>query len=242
MARLPYYAVAGASEYLAITRWNIHDITLAKKALIFPGQTYVRIVISPVDYTVQVQAMSADKQSILLPAVFTIGPKVDDEASLVLYTILMSAHDMNSKQVNDLVQGIIEEEIRVLAASMTMEEIFKDYKNKVSEKVQLELDQFGLIIYYANVKQLVYVKGHEYFSYLSQKTRREPAKGANQAKIDVSEAGMKAEIEAKLKEGQTTLNAANIDAETKIMSVVSKPMQKSMLRRRMRRESLLDYY
>ncbi|XP_074293515.1 flotillin-like protein 4 [Silene latifolia] len=239
MARLPYYAVAGASEYLAITRWNIHDITLAKKALILPGQTYVRIVISPVDYTVQVQAMSADKQSVLLPAVFTIGPKVDDEASLVLYTILMSTHDMNSKQVNDLVQEIIEEEIRVLAASMTMEEIFKDYKNKVSEKVQLELDRFGLIIYYANVKQLVYVKGHEYFSYLSQKTRRE---AANQAKIDVSEARMKAEIEAKLKEGQTTLNAANIDAETKIMSVVSKPMQKSMLRRRMRRESLLDYY
>ena len=45
-----------------------------------------------------------------------------------------------------------------------------------------------MIIYNANVKQLVDVPGHEYFSYLGQKTQME---AANQAKIDVSEAKMK---------------------------------------------------
>lgn len=73
-----------------------------------------------------------------------------------------------------LVQGIIEGETRVLAASMTMEEIFKgtkEFKQEVFQKVQLELNQFGLLIYNANVKQLVDVEGHEYFSYLGQKTQ-----------------------------------------------------------------------
>ncbi|KAI3687695.1 hypothetical protein L1987_81396 [Smallanthus sonchifolius] len=120
--------------------------------------------------------------------------------------------------MNDLVKGIIEGETRVLAASMTMEEIFrgtKEFKQEVFGKVQLELNQFGLWIYNANVKQLVDVPGHEYFSYLGQKTQME---AANQAKIDVSEAKMKGEIGSKLREGQTLQNAAKIDAETKIIA------------------------
>ena len=82
------------------------------------------------------------------------------------------------------------------------------------DKVQLELDQFGLIIYNANVKQLVDVPGHEYFSYLGQKTQME---AANQARIDVSEAKMKGEIGAKERNGLTIQNAAKIDAESKII-------------------------
>lgn len=180
---IPLYRVAGPSEYLAITGWNIPDIKLAKKALIHPGQRYVRVNVSPVNYTFEVQAMSAEKLPFLLPAVFTIGPRVDDDDSLVLYAKLMAPHDMSSNHVNELVQGIIEGETRVLAASMTMEEIFKgtkDFKKEVFDKVQLELNQFGLIIYNANIKQLVDVRGHEYFSYLGQKTQME---AANQAKV-----------------------------------------------------------
>ncbi|CAA0829360.1 Flotillin-like protein 1 [Striga hermonthica] len=101
---------------------------------------------------------------------------------------------------------------------MTMEEIFrgtKEFKQEVFEKVQLELNQFGLWIYNANVKQLVDVRGHEYFSYLGQKTQME---AANQARVDVAEAKMKGEIGSKLRDGQTQQNAAKIDAETKIIS------------------------
>lgn len=143
---------------------------------------------------------------------------MDDEESLLKYAKLMSPHDKNSNHVNELVQGVIEGETRVLAASMTMEEIFKgtkEFKQEVFEKVQLELNQFGLLIYNANVKQLVDVPGHEYFSYLGQKTRME---AANQAKVDVPEAKMKGEMGAKLREGQTVQNAAKINAETKIVS------------------------
>lgn len=121
--------------------------------------------------------------------------------------------------MNELVEGVIEGETRVLAASMTMEEIFrgtKSFKQAVFENVQLELNQFGLIIYNANVKQLVDVPGHEYFSYLGQKTQQE---AVNQAKVDVAEARMKGEVGAKQREGTTRQNAAKVDAETKVYTV-----------------------
>lgn len=213
-----FYRVARASEYLAITGFQIKDIKLAKKAWIFPGQSCTVFDISPVNYTFEVQAMSAEKLPFILPAVFTIGPRGDGEDSLLKYARLISPHDKLSHHVKELVQGVIEGETRVLAASMTMEEIFKgtkSFKEEVFEKVQLELNQFGLLIYNANVKQLVDVRGHEYFSYLGQKTQQE---AANQAKVDVAEAKMKGEIGAKTRDGQTLQNAAKIDAETKIYS------------------------
>ena len=177
------WKTAGPSEYLAITGWGIPDIKLAKKEWIFPGQKCTKFDVSPVNYTFEVQAMSAEKLPFILPAVFTIGPRVTDMDSLLLYAKLISPHDKLSNHVKELVQGVIEGETRVLAASMTMEQVFKgtkEFKKEVFEKVQLELDQFGLLIYNANVKQLVDVPGHEYFSYLGQKTQME---AANQAKV-----------------------------------------------------------
>lgn len=210
--------VAGPSQILVITGLGIKDILLSQKKWVFPGQKCIKVDISPVNYTFDVQAMSAEKLPFVLPAVFTIGPRVGDDASLLKYAKLVSAHDKLSNHVKELVMGVIEGETRVLAASMTMEEIFKgtkQFKQEVFDKVQLELDQFGLHIYNANVKQLVDVPGYEYFSYLGQKTQME---AANQAKIDVSEAKMKGAIGAKEREGLTLQNAAKIDAESKIMS------------------------
>ncbi|ONK81767.1 uncharacterized protein A4U43_C01F32670 [Asparagus officinalis] len=212
------YKVAKASQYLAITGWGIDDVKLAKKAWIFPGQSCSTFDISPVNYEFDVQAMSAEKLPFILPAVFTIGPKEDEMEMMLKYAKLMSSHDKNSNHVKELVQGVIEGETRVLAASMTMEDIFKgtkEFKKEVFEKVQLELNQFGLLIYNANVKQLVDVAGHEYFSYLGQKTQME---AANQAKVDVAEARMKGEVGSKQREGETLKNASDIDTKTKIYS------------------------
>lgn len=212
------YRVAKASEFLVVTGIFINDIKITKKAIIWPFQKCRIIDVTPVNYTFEVNAMSAEKLAFLLPAVFTIGPRVDDHECLVKYAKLLSHHQRDSHDVMELVKGVIEGETRVLAASMTMEEIFrgtKEFKKEVFEKVQLELDQFGLLIYNANIQQLVDVPGHEYFSYLGQKTQME---AANQAKVDVAEAKMKGEIGAKERQGLTLQNAAKIDAETKIIS------------------------
>ncbi|TVU30335.1 hypothetical protein EJB05_21950, partial [Eragrostis curvula] len=214
------FKVADASEYLAITGWGIDDDKLAKKAWVWVGQQCKKFDITPVNYEFEVHAMSSEKLPFILPAVFTIGPKVsDDKAPLLLYAKLIAPHDKQSSHVRELVKGVIEGETRVLAASMTMEEIFqgtKSFKQAVFENVQLELNQFGLYIYNANVKQLVDVPGQEYFSYLGQKTQQ----GAmNQAKVDVAEARMKGAVGAKEREGITLQKAAEVDSQTKVFRV-----------------------
>ena len=168
--------IASLTEYLAITSLGIHDIKHFKKAFIWPLQKWIRFDVTPINYAFQVHAMSSEKLPFILPAVFTIGPK-DEEESLILYARLMSAHHKNSNHVKDVVKSIIEGETRVLAASMTMEEIFKgmkQFKKEVFQKVQLDLNEFGLLIYNAKVKQLVNDHGHEYFSQME---------AANQAKV-----------------------------------------------------------
>uniref|UniRef100_A0A803LE50 Flotillin-like n=1 Tax=Chenopodium quinoa TaxID=63459 RepID=A0A803LE50_CHEQI len=211
---IPLFKIARPSEYLAITIWNIQDIKLAKKALILPGQRYVRVNVSPVNYTFNVQAISSEKLPFVLPAAFTIGPRInsDDHHSLVLYAKLMAPHNMNSDHVHELVQGIIEGETRLLAAAMTMEEVFKgtEFKKEVFQKVQMELNQFGLFIYNANIKQLVGVPGHEYFSYLGQKIQME-AVIRSKKEADVAKAN--AELAA-LKAGRSkSVQLAEVEAE-----------------------------
>lgn len=100
------YRVAKASEYLVVTGVGINDINITKKAWILPGQSWTKFDVSPVNYTFEVQAMSAEKLPFILPAVFTVGPRLDDEASLLKYAKLISPHDKYSNHVNDLVQGM----------------------------------------------------------------------------------------------------------------------------------------
>ncbi|GKB76024.1 SPFH/band 7/PHB domain membrane-associated family protein [Tanacetum coccineum] len=191
MGNFPTYRVAKASKYLVITRAGIDDIKIAKNAWIFPGQSCATFDISPSNYTFKVQAMSADKIPFILPAEFVIGPRTDDKDCLYKYAKLIPCQEKDTTHIHELVKGTIEGETRVLAASMTMEEISrgtKKFKKEVFDKVQLELCQFGLLIYTASIKQLVDVPGHEYFSYLGLKTQME---AADQAKIDVFEAKMK---------------------------------------------------
>ncbi|KAK7858133.1 flotillin-like protein 1 [Quercus suber] len=107
------WKATGPSEYLAITGWGIPDIKLAKNEWIFPGQKCTKFDVSPVNYTFEVQAMSAEKLPFILPAVFTIGPRVTDMDSLLLYAKLISPHDKLSNHVKELVQGVIEGETRI---------------------------------------------------------------------------------------------------------------------------------
>lgn len=171
--------------------------------------------------------MTIEKLQFALPAVFTIGPDNNMEA-LKKYALLLSEAEATEgtakgtttstgNHVQDIVKGIIEGETRVIVSGMTMEEIFKErqmFKGKVIENVQNELDQFGLRIYNANVKELQDTPGSEYFAFLSRKAHEG---ASNQAKIDVAEARMRGEIGEAEKKGKTTQEISRIHAETAVL-------------------------
>lgn len=62
---------------------------------------------------------------------------------------------------------MLEGEVRILSAQLTVEQIFNDrkaFKETIITNVQEELELFGLQIYNANIKELQDSPGSEYFS------------------------------------------------------------------------------
>ncbi|KAJ3055801.1 hypothetical protein HK097_009184 [Rhizophlyctis rosea] len=220
-----HYVTAGPSQYVVVTGLGVEDLRIVRKGWVWPFQKTVMLDVAPLNFTLDLQAMSNEKLEFNLPAVFTIGPK-DDISSLNKYARLLGGKKDN-KHVEATVKGIIEGETRVIAAGMTMEEIFKEskfFKEQVIKHVQTELEQFGMVIYNANVKQLQDSPGSEYFSYLRQKVHE----GAcNQAKIDVATAKMRGDIGERERHGETKQEIARIDAATAVAETERK-QQKAM--------------
>ncbi|KAI4164872.1 MAG: hypothetical protein LQ342_001505 [Letrouitia transgressa] len=176
--------------------------------------------------------MTIEKLQFSLPAVFTIGPD-DKPEPLKKYAKLLTGQGQGQgprkgatptgrNHVQDIVKGIIEGETRVIVSGMTMEEIFKErqvFKTKVIDNVQSELNQFGLRIYNANVKELQDTAGSEYFKFLSRKAHEG---ASNQAKVDVANARMVGEIGEAEKRGRTKQEISKIDAETAVLETKRK--------------------
>ncbi|KAK3486959.1 uncharacterized protein B0T23DRAFT_432320 [Neurospora hispaniola] len=119
----------------------------------------------------------------------------------------------NHDFLEGIVKGIIEGEVRVLVSAMTMEEIFSErevFKRRIFRNIQSELDQFGLKIYNANVKELKDAPGSTYFASLSQKAHE----GAtNQARIDVAEAQLRGNVGTQKRKGEEAREVAKIQGE-----------------------------
>ncbi|KAJ3271172.1 hypothetical protein HDV01_007030 [Terramyces sp. JEL0728] len=208
------YKTASANEYLVITGAGIKDVKVAKKAMVYPMQKCGKFTITPMNYTLSLHAMTVEKLEFTLPAVFTIGPE-DKPASILKYAKLLASNsEKGVKHIQELVTGIVEGETRVIAASMSMEEIFKErkfFKEHVMEGVQSELNQFGMTIYNANIKQLQDAPGSEYFMYLRLKSQE----GAiNQAKVDVAQAKLLGAVGEKEREAEQRKNIIEIESKT----------------------------
>lgn len=124
--------------------------------------------------------------------------------------------------VQDIVKGIIEGETRSIVSNMTMEELFNNrrlFKAQVIECVQKELDQFGLRIYNANVKELQDMGESKYFESLARKAHE----GAqSQAQVDVANARMIGRVGEAEKEGEAKQRIAKINAHTAVLETERK--------------------
>lgn len=179
------YKVAGPDEYLVRTGIFIDDIDISKKAFHLPYQTLTRLNISPKTYPCLIEdAMSIERISFNMPAVFTIGPK-DASESLKIYAKLLlgvSPEDLESE-----ILGIIQGEIRLAAGRVSLDDLFnnrEEFKEKITDEIKKQLAVFGLDIYNLNIKELTDTKGNEYFVFM----RKRALEGAvNKAKVDVAE-------------------------------------------------------
>lgn len=213
------YRVSKPNEYLVMTGFGIRDILITKQGLQRPFQKYKFINMHPTNYTFNLHAMSIERIDFILPGVFTIGPK-DDKESLVKYARILEDNEQNenevdaSKKINEIILGILEGEVRALSSQMTIEEIFNNrklFKETVIKSVQVELDQVGLWIYNANIKELQDGAESKYFRTVHQKKISEVE---NSAKVDVAYANKFGDIGQKEREAMTRQQVAQYESET----------------------------
>jgi flotillin len=203
------YKIARSDEYLIRTGLGIKDIKVSKKGIVLPFvQTHKFIVMHPQNYEFSLHAMSIEKIPFILPGFFTIGPKNDNE-SLIKYVRFL-----DNTNINLIISGILEGETRTLSSQMTMEEIFNDrqsFKNTIIKGVQDELDQFGLVIFNSNIKELIDSEESKYFHNMMQK---KASSVENEAKIAVSEANKLGNVGQKEREAATRQQVALLEAAT----------------------------
>jgi len=210
---LSRYNVARSNEYLVRTGLFIKDISIDRKVFHLPFQTLSRLSLTPKSYNFTIHAMSKEKLEFILPAVFTIGPKDSVEHLHAYSKYLLYETEEN---VQNLISGIIEGDTRVLAANMSVEDIFMnrtEFKENIIQSVQVELDKLGLTVLNANIKELQDSAQSKYFSFLAQKVS---AEAENQAKIDIAEARRRGNIGEKEREGTTRQRVSEIESQTAI--------------------------
>ncbi|PON95424.1 Flotillin family [Trema orientale] len=154
------YHVAGPNEYLAIRGLGIKDMKLCKKAYVLPlFQKCTHIYIAPVTCAFRVEAKSVENLPFIMTASFEMCPRADDKTMLLLYAKLVCPYkklSIPNCPAYNRVYMIVEREIRAIASSVTMEKFFKDskvFKENVVYNIQLQLNQFGLVIYNAIFEQ-----------------------------------------------------------------------------------------
>lgn len=95
-----------------------------------PFQRVTKISVTPFDFSMTLHAMTSEKLSFSLPAVFTIGPK-DSPDSLTKYAVLLTGNSDGQtapskkgiiapgrNHVQEIIKGIIEGETRSIVSTM----------------------------------------------------------------------------------------------------------------------------
>lgn len=205
----PSYQIAKANEYIVKTGLKIDNIAISKKTMKWPFQTVSRINVMPLNYEFKLEAMSSEKLEFLIPCTWTIGPKLDTE-SLVKFATLMSDPRINLAK---FIESIIEGETRVITAGQSIESIFNNrniFKEDITRGAAKDLDQFGMFIYNANIKELDDVPGSEYFVHIRKKAI---AEAKNNAIISVAGENYKGEIFEAETERNKRIRKAELETE-----------------------------
>lgn len=175
------YKISASYQYLVRTGLGIDDIHISKNGLVLPLQQYRFINLLPSIYDLKIHAMTIEKIPFSLPVTLTIGPK-DDIESLKKYSKLIGAYC-----TREIASEIIGDVTRTLSSSMVMEEILNNrvnFKNRIFEGIQKDIDSFGLHIYSINIEELEDRQESKYLFHMMQKKASDVQ---NKAKIDIAD-------------------------------------------------------
>lgn len=202
-----------ANQYMAKTGLFVKGVHVSRITFQLPFQQIRIINLEPMTLRFIGHNMSKELIPFELPLTFTIRPAhpENDKEGFIRYATTMS--DMSHNTVRDTIEGIVNGETRAFVGSMTVHEIFSDrdaFRERVVNRVQKDLEQFGLIIDNANVEDLKDFEGNRYFENLKQKALEA---ASNETKIAVAEARKHGNIGEKEREVDTRKQNSILEAD-----------------------------
>ena len=201
-------------------------------AFIWPFvQSYTFLDLSP--FSIQVDLKSAlSKQNIRIdvPSIFTVG--ISDDPT-VMQNAAVRLLGLQPKQISELAKDIIFGQLRLVIATMDIEEINTDrekFSEAISRNVEGELKKLGLKLINVNVTDISDDSG-----YITALGKEATAKAINDAKISVAEENKKGSIgeaNAQMEQRISVANAESkaIDGENKAKAEIAQ--SKAQLRQR----------
>lgn len=206
------FKVCRPEEVMVRTGLGIRNMTVSKKGMHWPFQRFNMISMTPRTYQFDLHNMSKGKVEFKLPVVFTVAPINPDADKDGFKRYASYLNSVDDYELHSTIGGVIEGETRGLTARLSVEEMFsgKDkFRKEVVEKIETDLNQIGLTIINANIKEMAdYDDKNRYFEY----RKKRAIETANfEAQVDVAEAKRMGEIGVAEKEGEIRIATAEIE-------------------------------
>lgn len=174
-------------------------------------QSYAYLDLTPMNLEIELKgALSSQNIRIDAPAAFTIGISIDPEVMQNAATRLLGR---NLDEVQQLASEIIMGQMRVVFASMTIEEINNDREKliaAITKGVEVELHKIGLRMINGNIRDIKDLSG-----YIDALGKEAAAKAINDAQIKVAQENQRGAIGKAEAEREQAVRVANAQAEAR---------------------------
>lgn len=174
-------------------------------------QSYGYLDLSPMNIEIELKgALSSQNIRIDAPASFTIGISTDPEIMQNAATRLLGR---SAEEIQHLASEIVMGQMRVVFASMTIEEINNDREKLISaitRGVEVELHKIGLRMINGNIRDIKDLSG-----YIDALGKEAAAKAINDAQIRVAQENQRGSVGRAEAERDQAIRVANAQAEAR---------------------------
>jgi len=174
-------------------------------------QSYSYLELTPINIDIELKgALSSQNIRIDAPASFTIGVSTDSEVMQNAATRLLGR---SLDEVQQLASEIIMGQMRVVFASMSIEEINNDREKLIAlitKGVEVELHKVGLRMINGNIRDI-----RDHSGYIDALGKEAAAKAINDAQIKVAQENQRGSIGRAEAEREQAIRVANAQAEAK---------------------------
>lgn len=201
-------------------------------ALVWPFvQSYTFLDLTPLSISVDLKnALSKQNIRIDVPSIFTVGVSTDPD---VMQNAAVRLLGLQLKQISELAKDVIFGQLRLVIATMEIEEINTDrdkFLEAISRNVEGELKKLGLKLINVNMTDISDESG-----YIIALGKEAAAKAINDAKISVAEENKKGAIGEANAQMQQRINVAEaesraIEGENKAKAEIAQ--SKALLRQK----------